>query len=492
MKGAETQRIPKEFAHIPGKEGGLGIPNLKSKGDTLKIVNFVNGVLSPNQKIADMSALFAMEEVEKRGIVKGDDNRFFDWAFEGDTHNAVLQSHSNNGTSCAIIMAMHACISNDIHMYVEDQNKLMVSHKGVSKRITSAKTAKEAIRGFFLEDLLKGIRNNITHGHSFTGPIMKESHIFRNTVPINDSVFKFTIKSRTNTLPTEGNIYDWTGKGNGICKHCNNGKETLHHLLNNCHSKMQFYTYRHNIVANILRDAIRTKINPEYYKESCQISLNELTNNEVNEGISNNNTHLRPDIFYLDSDNVLTIIEIGIAYNQERKRDNEITNTLEDKHIEKKSKYASLVQEIRIATNLEVRYYTIIASSLGHITRETLINLKTIFGPKKGSKIAEEIATKVIMCSKCIYNNISPDIYGLPTSTWPGRLETPANISNSTQDGVSSDSNDDSIVEDSEDNNEGETAGNSIEYNALDVQQPLPAPQISLPEQTPVLTTDIQ
>ena len=472
MKGAETQRIPKEFAHIPSKEGGLGIPNLKTKGDTLKIINFVNGVLSPNRKIADMSAIFAMEEVEKRGIVKGDDNRFFDWAFEGDTNNAVMQSHSNNGTSCAIIMAMHACISNNIHMYVEDQNKLMVSHNGTSKRITSAKSAKDALNGFFLENLLNGIKRNIVHGHSFTGPIMKESHIFRNTVPINDSIFKFTIKGRTNTLPTEGNIHDWTGKGNGICKHCNNGKETLHHLLNNCHSKMQFYTYRHNIVANILRDAIRTRINPEYYKESCQISLNELTDGAINEGISNNNTHLRPDIFYLDSDNVLTIIEIGIAYNQERNRDEVITNTLEDKHAEKKSKYASLVQEIKNSSNLEVKYYTIIASSLGHITSETLTNLKAIFGPKKGSKIAEEIATKVIMCSKCIYNNISPAIYGLPTSTWPGRLDTHANISDSTEDGVSSESNADSIDEDSQNTQDGNFQNN----NTQNARNPLPAP----------------
>ena len=127
-------------------------------------------------------------------------------------------------------------------------------------------------------DLIDEIKNNIVHGHSFTGPITKESNVFRNSVPINDSIFKFIIKGRTNTLPTEGNIKDWTGNGTGICKHCGEGKETLHHLLNNCKRKMQFYTYRHNIVANILRDAIRTKINPDYYKESCQISLNDITN----------------------------------------------------------------------------------------------------------------------------------------------------------------------------------------------------------------------
>ena len=220
---------------------------------------------------------------------------------------------------------------------------------------------------------------------------------------------------------------------------------------------MQFYTYRHNIVANILRDAIRVKINPEYYKESCQVSLNEITDGRVTEGISPNNTHLRPDIIYMDSDNELTVIEIGVAYNQERNKDGEVSNTLEDKHREKNTKYASLMNEIRAATNMKVNYYSIIASSLGHITEETLRNLATIFGIKKARKIADDISLKVIMCSKCIYNNISPAIYGLPTSTWPGRMETSHDISNSTSDGVSNESNSDSIVESSNNNNIGQS-----------------------------------
>jgi len=110
------------------------------------------------------------------------------------------------------------------------------------------------------------------------------------------------------------------------------------------------------------------------------------------------------------------------------------------------------MDEVRAATNMKVNFYSIIASSLGHITEETIENLMTIFGPKKGTKIAEDIAMKVIMCSKCIYNNISPVIYGLPTATWPGRMETIANISNSTSDGVSNDSNSDSVVDESSNN----------------------------------------
>ena len=453
MKGAETQRIPKEFAHIPSRNGGLGIPNLQKKGDMMKIENYISSLLSNNKKISDMATLFTLEEKDSRGIVEDNESkRFFNWAFGGDTGNAVIQSHSNRGTDCAAIKAMHACISNDINLYMEDGSKMILSHNGISKRIVSIKNAKEALREFVCKDLLESIKDNRTHGHSFTGPTTKESHPFRNTVPINDSIFKFIIKGRTNTLPTEGNIYDWTGNGNGICKHCGEGKETLHHLLNNCKHKMQFYTYRHNIVANILRDAIRVKINPEYYKESCQVSLSEITDGRVTEGISPNNTHLRPDIIYMDSDNELTVIEIGVAYNQERNKDGVVSNTLEDKHKEKNTKYASLMNEIRTATNMKVNYYSIIASSLGHITEETLHNLATIFGIKKARKIADDISLKVIMCSKCIYNNISPKIYGLPTSTWPGRTETSHNISNSTSDGVSNESNSDSIVESNEEN----------------------------------------
>ena len=71
-------------------------------------------------------------------------------------------------------------------------------------------------------------------------------------------------------------------------------------------------------------------------KESFQVSLTDITNGRVTEGISPNNTHLRPDIIYLDADNEVTVIEIGVSHNQERNRNCEITNTLEDKHKEKK------------------------------------------------------------------------------------------------------------------------------------------------------------
>ena len=129
MKGAETQRIPKEFAHIPSRNGGLGIPNLQMKGDMMKIENYISGLLSTNKKISDMTALFTLEEKHTRGIVEDNESKhFFNWAFGGDTGNAVIQSHSNRGTDCAAIKAMHACISNDISFYVEDGTKLILSH----------------------------------------------------------------------------------------------------------------------------------------------------------------------------------------------------------------------------------------------------------------------------------------------------------------------------------------------------------------------------
>jgi len=188
-------------------------------------------------------------------------------------------------------------------------------------------------------------------------------------------VYKFMIKGRTNTLNTPANLFKWGLAESNTCPCC--GKAgTLHHKLNNCKPCMSTFTVRHNNIAKVIREEIQKQYSYNCYKESSQISLQELmNNNEYQHELRDENKRLKPDIHFLDTvTDTINIIEITCPYNQMTQVNNEFVNTLVHRQETKEMKYRSLKEETEVLTGMKTKLFTIVVSSLGHVTVKTKEN----------------------------------------------------------------------------------------------------------------------
>ena len=414
MESSKCSRIPKEYSHISAKSGGLGIPSMEDRSNKLKILSFLSPLLSKNKELQSFAMLCMEEEISKRGIVRTQDqSQFLDFQFGGLTGNQLCQSSRSRGTNSTLIRAIQGCLSSGISINVNQDNKIILKHNDEERFPSSEKDASQIIEDFKQQDLLNNIKTNLSHGHSFTGNITKTSHSYRKANVLNDKLFKFIIKSRTNTLPTEANKANWFHQeaNNGTCKICQ-GSGTLAHLLNNCKPLSNKYTWRHNIVVQKIAQRIDNDLKPTNIKQSCRIQVANL---------SAEYQRLLPDIHAIfDDERRIIIIEVTIPYNQETCVNDIVRNTLDERQQGKEDKYRGLVDEVAQLTGYEVDYYTIVISSLGHVTERTESNLIQLFGNKKGKKLTEELSMSVIKASACIYFNEPPETFGFSTNDpWP-------------------------------------------------------------------------
>ena len=410
MKEVNTARIPKEYAHISSKFGGIGIPSMEMKSNKMKILSFVSQFLSNDEFVRAFAELNLSEEVMKRGITTSpEEKKFLNFQFGGETGRQLNQTSRQRGTNCAMIRAIEGAQSLDIFIQRDEKRRFLLEHHEETRRPMSLKDANQIIESFHQKDLLQNIRNNLTHGHSFTGEVTKSSNSYRFANAISDKLFKFIVKARTNTLPTQANVQRWfpSEQHDGQCKLCHH-IETLNHILNSCHGRSLEYTWRHNIVAQKIANEIQNNFEPDMIKQSGTLEV---------EGISPENQRFRPDIVArIDNSQKYIIVEITIPYNQETCRNNIIMNTLKERQEEKEAKYRSLMEEVATITGYEVEYHTIIISSLGHVTSKTEQSLISLFGNKKGKKLSAELSIDAIRGSACIYYNQPPEVFGFTTN----------------------------------------------------------------------------
>ena len=167
---------------------------------------------------------------------------------------------------------------------------------------------------------------------------------------------------------------------------------------------------------------IRRKYDPSYLTEDSP--FNWSTHDIADSDIPDPLRLLKPDIIFFDRDiEEYKIIEVTIPYNQQKKIDEEIRNTTEEAQNEKEKKYKNLEEFITANTPHTAKVYTIVVSSLGHITRHTLQNLTDLFG-KRGKKIAENISLDTIRASATIYERKNPIQYGyIPLIEWVNSID---------------------------------------------------------------------
>ena len=145
----------------------------------LKILGFIGPLLSKKEDIRAFAELCFNEEVSRRGIERGhEESQFLDFGFGGATGDMLLQTNPHRATSCSLSKAIEGCKSAGITLKRTD-NSFTIIHNEEEWKISNNKNAATIINNIEQKELLDSIRENLSHGHSFTGCTTKASHSYR-------------------------------------------------------------------------------------------------------------------------------------------------------------------------------------------------------------------------------------------------------------------------------------------------------------------------
>ena len=144
------------------------------------------------------------------------------------------------------------------------------------------------------------------------GILLKSSHSVFYNWKIEDSLVKFSIKARLSLLPTNFTLHIWNREHDPLCPFCGNHTESMAHLMNGCHEFRNFYSRRHNRIADKVEDVI-----------SQSNSRLRVFSNKLMETIFTEYReelllieHCKPDILVIDHvSRKCTIVEVTVCYD---------------------------------------------------------------------------------------------------------------------------------------------------------------------------------
>ena len=162
---------------------------------------------------------------------------------------------------------------------------------------------------------------------------------------------KFALNASLNTLPTNTSLHMWGKTFSNICPHCQESRQSLVHILNNCPVALELrhYSKRHDTVLQVIGDIIRSKLPPQF---SISIDSPSETYSFPHHITP---TNLRPDIvWWSDQQRELWLFELTISYE----------SVVADAKARKRAKYHDLVEAGR-AVGYKTELLTIEVGSTG-------------------------------------------------------------------------------------------------------------------------------
>ena len=190
-------------------------------------------------------------------------------------------------------------------------------------------------------------------------------------------VLKFAINACIDSLPSYANLSRWGKRLSDKCPLCPNVTGTLHHILSNCPSLLERYTWRHNNVLKVIHTAISTgNGNLRVY---CDLEGQMIAGGTIPPDILV--TNQRPDIVIKwDDPKELLLIELTVPFEC----------NIQDAHKRKIDRYESLVQDLN-ETDYDVTYVAIEVGQRGLINKENKIRLKHILDACECNKSPKEV-----------------------------------------------------------------------------------------------------
>ena len=180
-------------------------------------------------------------------------------------------------------------------------------------------------------------------------------------------VAKFAINAGLNTLPSADNLKRWGKRTSDICKVCNAGKQTLHHILSSCTMSLEQgrLTFRHDSCLQTIYDFIKDNL-----KSENTIFCDLIGNGAVGGGTIPPHiitTSQRPDLVIVnEKEKIVIIFELTVPWD----------SNVNSAHLYKQNKYSALKLDLQAAG-----FYTFLfcceVSVRGQISKSNKSQLKT-------------------------------------------------------------------------------------------------------------------
>jgi hypothetical protein len=292
--------LSKDLFYTSTKNGGLGLRQLTERYQACKY-NTIAHFMQRDEGTKEFIKWQFREEERKRSVKKSNDSLFFVWDEVG--------VRKNKGRSHSMISELYyaACKARIGIKFDEDTEQMIIWKEEGEKEVKYCKkgeTAQEVGKIFearHYENLLK----QKCRGRSFcTLGNSKVSNFFISNpkAPNADSLMRFTIRARNDTLWTPARkamIF----KNEGFDTRCSCGNHRfcdLLHILNNCPYNMKEMTQRHNMIQEVLVEAIRKhrKVQEDEILTNKTISNGRFTKDLGMPTINLSEDKQRPDIHF--------------------------------------------------------------------------------------------------------------------------------------------------------------------------------------------------
>lgn len=374
-------KLPKAVYHASWKDGGLGIPSVEDRQKVSVVRAFLCMITSQHQKIRNLMNKALKDERKLRKIQEDENGDFLGWK--------VDQEQGLTGTKGTGSLTARACRATlDLGLTLREHESISGSSLELASPERTIEVKTQSSANTTLLELMRckwqdELKKNSFHLHSFGSLIKnKESNAFVTRIdnPAKDSLIKFVLKARTNTLPTKEFVEIMRGIPHTGCSACHKEcNESLQHILNGCPANRRLIIERHDSVVRYLRDTVQEK------RREFSYAVTDATVREVD---IQENRMLKPDVQLWNAErNKVVLIEVNVPYAKNW----EGRDSLEEKYELKREKYRDLTRELQ-ARGVETEFYVVVVSSLGALYPESQ---KAIFQMLRGDKICRTVCRMV-------------------------------------------------------------------------------------------------
>ena len=380
--------IPTDWFYTALIDGGIQLQQLSERQRALTIRLYVGMRESNDKCVRDIVKASDEAEINFRDAVVDENSPYLNLRTDD---NGSLTARRNHGTSNLL-----ARVVKSLH----DLKVGLVRHDGVFKLkdlLTDETTDVSSLNVMkvLMSTIMKRHTDSLVRfpmkGHSFHS--LRNSSIsnfwLKSNSVMADSIVKFAVKARTNSLMTgflKAKRNDPTNQ-NSLCKRCGN-IETLHHILNGCPRNKASLIKRHDAVQGVL-----TKYLIDHKR--MNVHQNQSIRGRGGERINGPNATLRPDLWWWEN-NRLMVAEFTIPYGMLTDMDGVSTSTLSVRRKEKICKYKQLIEDCKAEFSCDATLLVFVISSVGACPVETVNELKRI---TDNTKDALKLAARMVAAS---------------------------------------------------------------------------------------------
>jgi hypothetical protein len=437
-------RLPIDYYYTSWKDGGASLVCLEERKEVMTITNLAHLLGSQDDLTRKWIQNDINEEVITRKIITNDlPQRFLDWeendfvqleatgrrfdslifrAYKASKKLKVGVQYIEEERKIQIVDFRDRIISSPSEDTSEDETENEIDEVEPNKYLSKPKQTASSLMRLLQVRHRKKLQSLALRGHSFRSlQQSRYSNFFIGhcKAPTSDAIVKFAMRARTNSLPTKAILLKAGKTHNGNCAMCGH-LETLNHILNGCRHRLQKMTDRHNMICNILVEAVLKHFQSPTIKQNSRIKP---IGKRVE--LPEDSKILKPDIWF-EKDDVIYIIEVTVPYamqttrfparniedddddNERNVPDPEELSTLEVRRREKVRKYSKLKEDCSRVFNMECKLFVVVVSSLGAVPKETEVTLNKMLKcqPRTLSLWLKRMSIAAIRGSMLIFYNM--------------------------------------------------------------------------------------